>query len=275
MCSGAPLLAGEMATAPGSSARWSCYLDGSAVASCTGGGVPIRRIGLFSWYRNHAKTPGQLRVKRDLERGYWYDANQLQKNPNAKFWAASPPSLTPELSAPKLPLDQLPAPLRTLKANSQSTATLENTLRSDASPGTLLVISLRRYMSQPSIQAWYDATATHDIPMSELMLVERLNHRLLVRFLLSHYRSKLSVEQQEKFFMHFGLSESFRDSLDLCNEFASFALLVDSSLRIRWKCAGVPTEEDTNNLRKAYGALRRERAAVEKKQQRKMDGGNT
>jgi ATP10 protein len=247
---------------------------------------------IFNFYKESAKTPGQLRVKRDLERGYWWDANQMVKNPDGKFIESSGLKPLDRKSSSKLDACSWP-PLRSL--GNRGRVSLNEDLVSRAH-ATLVVFSFERLMADKLAMSWrrklHEANERiDDVPKKQRLRkvdVPRVVEIVLVESVLSWLLGPLFFERtlrnvlrkqadeivdvdevlQSTLHRYANVTE-MRERFELENRYCVYPMLVDRYARVRWRASGLATDADIEQLVCVSSALREEERVHSMKRSKK------
>ena len=202
-----------------------------------------RFFNIFKFYEENAKTPGQLRVKRDLERGHFYDHNEIARNPKGKLFPSSISILSPSKSA------TFPSSSLQLRSLIDGTSyDLKKDIQS--SPLTLVIVSLHRHFSSHMVDSWRKPVqAAHpSLPTKEIIFVVGRGYWITWWIWRRTLKNLISPNDQQDVTYRFGKPEEFCDALKVTNKFVAYAYLVDQCEKVRWMGCGEATKEETDNL---------------------------
>lgn len=200
-----------------------------------------RFFNIFQYYQDHAHTEGQKRVRRDLEHGYWKDANQLAKTPDGRFTPGSGSTPIHPQSAQVFPLDKL-----------ERSNQIAQLLTKHSS--ILLLVSQQRMYADQMIQTWRKPLLeSHpELPVRELVLGTVLD-AFVKPLLAAFYKSQLTkagLPTNELMIQPIFSSrtDDLRFELNIQNRYVCYPLLIDRLHRIRWRAVGTAIPEDLRDL---------------------------
>ena len=216
-----------------------------------------RHFNLFQWYRENAKTPSQLRLAKDIDQGYWYEANQIKKDRAGKLQPGTGAAVIHAESAQ-------PFPYALLKGGHSVSEALSASCR--ASPCTLLLVSIDRIFADAMVSSWRRPLQDRDpcLPVHELVLTHGAYYwlfpwlRRIIRNQIGSHGLSTDDLHQVLHYPRFFSIEALRQQLDLPNRYVPYPLLLDRSSRIRWRSIGQADAQDLEHLAHAIATLTKE-----------------
>ncbi|KAI5080744.1 hypothetical protein GOP47_0003927 [Adiantum capillus-veneris] len=215
-----------------------------------------RSLNIFSIFSKEAVEKERLRLKEELNRGYFDDYRDMKKH-NGKLATASQ-SLLPATASVKFP----PLQVRTINGD-QFTIPYKQHVNGEAEeiftgvPATLICIAFRGH-GQGLTSSWVLPFVDYFKGSSSVRVYEvfYIDQWLLslppIRYLLLRsMRPKVEVVQQEEFrnsVYAFGDCYDFRKALHITNLLTGYAFLLDEQGWVRWRGFGQSTDEEVKSM---------------------------
>lgn len=214
---------------------------------------------LPEWYAKNARTPQQMALKAELERGYWWEGNELMRQPDGKLWHA-PKTLLPATHGPAWPEPlRLPA-LRSIAGTPLAPVPLEG--RGGAQ---VVLASGHRFAAWPMIESWTAPLlrdAPHLLPagrVAELCLVADAPYAAFGFVWERLARRQAPAERHAHIgFVYGARARELRRYLGVDNRLVAYAFLLDPLARVRWRAVGHATAAELAALAAAVKQLQRD-----------------
>jgi len=200
---------------------------------------------IFKWYKENAKTPGQLRVKKDLQRGNLWEFHEIVK---AKDGGVEPSLVRPRLLLPK-----------TLLVGTNLIGEKVHLQKELEKKGcSLIIISQKRIMTEFMVNSWRNPFQEKfpDAQVFEILIPQNFGYSALNPFVHLRVRLKLSQEDRKRMIypdkrMQINLDPVVL-GVNIENSFLSYVFLVDFKGVIIWKAAGVAKPEWLLDMTRVY-----------------------
>lgn len=234
-------------------------LLGVLPAQATIGGRRHEHWGTLKRFKELAKTPEELALKEELDKGYWGDANELLKNREGKFFFAVP-KLTPKKEAIKL-LDAIPASLPTYKPFDFSKVNIEEAMHTKAP--TLVLVTCKRMFATAMLDSWrkpFEAEFPH-LNCYELELVQQVGYWWFGGLFRMFAAKEIEPSRMNKVLYYNGIRKTkrMRWDLNIKNRYCAYAFLCDEDGLVRWRAVGLANTEELAMLNKMVNKLQQEK----------------
>jgi len=218
--------------------------------------APARCINVFEWYRRNSQTPGQLRIKKELERGYWWEWTQLQRDPTGKSVYTADSELAPAAESPQFPEFEARRLCAAASENGSRQLNTRHAVRQPTSGCTLVVVSMHRWVSGPAVDSWVLPFERQPAACTlELMLVPDPLYAAVRPLLEWAVRDQLvrapsNVAGRPRSSRVAVVSgppaQHAREALGLrdANRLLPYVFLTDAAGRMRWRAVGAATDTE-------------------------------
>ena len=233
-----------------------------------------RYLNIFDYYKKHAKTEGQKKVQADLEKGYFYDHNEITKNPKGKLFGATgskPLTSNQSIKFPLLLLDHRCTSFTGEKTHFEDTVLLNReeeraagegkdervvnetdatAVQSPVPAARMVIVTLMRQFSAPMVDEWkaHMRKSHPDIPVKELILVESRGYQLTWGLWKYGLKKVIPEADWPDVYYYFSRPQKFCEKLKVTNKFVAYVYILDEHANVRWMGCGMPEGRELADL---------------------------
>jgi hypothetical protein len=209
---------------------------------------PKLQLNLLKWYLDNAKTPGQLLVKKDIQRGNLWEMHEYVKSRKTSL----------EHMKASLMKERIPFPQILSNGTNLLGEKIDLSKEFIKNKASIVITTQKRIITGDMADSWRKPLREKysDIPIYEVMISTNVGYNLLNFYVNSKIKSTYSEEERKNFirtpFIHRTQFDPVEIGINIENSLFAYVFLLDSKGNVLWKAVGDATSEWLSDLYKYY-----------------------